>query len=264
MRRRPVTTSIGSWPGVSIDRALDWAFELELPALPELQELGPEHDMIGVLLSGAASSRPAFLERVDRRRPGAAKMQTVGPGTLLELKRRREPRVQRLSDSELLERVRTRALGDAEALLRRGTTPVIYLDEPLLFASEPSGRWLPPLLQELRSVGARVGLHTCGPVPWCEALELPLDYLAFDATRPDWPRPSPEALHRFRARGGRLVLGVVSALETASLPTLQRDYGLDVDLSFSCGLAGVPVEEVPGRIRRLQLFRQGWVQPPMF
>lgn len=264
MSRRPALTAIGSWPNVPLERALDWAFELDVPALPELPGLGPEHDLVGALLSGGPITRVSFLERVERRRPASAKMQGLGPVTLLALARRGEPRLFGLSEAELLGRVRARALSDARALLGLGVEALIFLDEPLLSSPGAELRHLAALAHELRGLGARVGVHSCAPVRWSETVALPLDVLAFDATQAGWPRPSPTELAGFRRRGGRLTLGVVSVTGAVASPASLRDFGPDVDLSFSCGLAGARAEEVPGLLLALRLQREAWAQLPMF
>jgi hypothetical protein len=257
---RPLLTAIGSWPEGSIEQALDWAFELDLPALPELPKLGPHEDMIGTFLSGAPAARSAFLDRVDRLRPGRAKMQCIGPVTLFELKRRGEPRLRALSESEMLARLRARLLSDAEALRQRGTTAVIFLDEPLLLAPSAEHRRLSALIDELHRASARVGLHCCGPLAWPELLALGFDQVAIDANEPSWPKPTASDLSRFRSRGGRLMLGAVSQAKTAPVARLVSDYGPDVDLSFSCGLAGAPAAEVPALIERLRSLREDWAR----
>lgn len=264
MSRRPALTAMGSWPVVPIERAIDWAFELDIPALPELPGLGPEHDMVGALLTGGPITRAAFWGRVDRRRPPAAKLQGIGPVTLLELARRGEPRLAGLSERELLDRVRARARADACASLDLGVEPLIFLDEPLLSAPSAQLRSLASLAHELRAMGARVGVHCCAPVSWPEALALPLDLLAFDGTQAGWPRPRPEALAGFRGRGGRLVVGAVSVAGALAAPATLGEFGPDFDLSFSCGLAGARPEEVPGLLLALRLQREAWPQPPMF
>lgn len=250
-------TSIGSWPGVSIEDALDWAFELDLPARPELPALGSKHDMIGALLEGTTITQSAFLAKVDRLRPPAAKVQTVGPITLEVLAKRGEARLRGLSMAELESRVFARAASDVQALLRCGVQPVIYFDEPLLFAAPGETPRLSPMVRALQKMGAKVGLHSCGPMPWPEVLPCGFDQIAFDATEPAWPSPDKAALARFKARGGRLVLGAVSLSRSASLSTLQTRYGRDVDLSFSCGLAGVRPAEVPGLLLQLRGLRAG-------
>jgi hypothetical protein len=250
-------TSIGSWPEVPIETALDWAFTLDLPALPELPGRGPEHDMIGALLQGGPVTRSAFLARIDRQRPTWSKMQTIGPITLTELARRGEPRLRSRTQAELEDAVHTRAEADARAILELGCAPVIYFDEPLLFATPGEACRLAPLIHDLQCIGARVGLHSCGPMPWNSVLDLGLDFIAFDATQRSWPLPSAEGLARFRARGGRLVLGAVSRFETAPVSYLHTRYGADVDLSFTCGLAGAEAGEVPALVLRLQQLRDG-------
>ena len=255
MALRASLTSIGSWPGDSVEKALDWAFEFDLPALPELPGLGPEEDMLGSFLSAGPAALTAFLERVDRRRPLAAKMQCIGPVTLLELARRGAPRLIGFSEAELIERFRARARRDVLALRDRGTQPFFFLDEPLLFAAPGELARFRPLIVELQELGAKVGLHSCGPVPWTAVLALGFDRIAFDATTLARPGPNPSELELFGLRGGRLIPGAVSLTDSASAAALVQRYGADFDLSFACGLAGAAVPEVPGLISSLHQFR---------
>jgi hypothetical protein len=171
-----------------------------------------------------------FLWEVEQRKLQFAKVQIAGPFTLRWVLRttRGEP-LAAIEDGKAVERqifrlVLARGLALARRLRETGAKPVVFLDEPGLYAFDRRDPQHLVSLQELRVVvlalrreGALVGVHCCGNTEWAPLLGLGWDLVSIDA------RLSLEALlatgtafERFHAGGGALSLGIVPTdLDTA-------------------------------------------------
>jgi hypothetical protein len=204
---------LGDWrrAAATLDARLDRALERDdgvqrfLPSSATWQALRP------------------FLWEVEQRKLRFAKVQLAGPFTLRWVLRttRGEP-LAAAPEGKAIERqifrlVLARALALARRLRETGARPVIFLDEPGLYAFDRRDPQHLVSLQELRVVvlalrreGAVVGVHCCGNTEWGPLLGLGWDVVSIDA------RLSLEALlatgaafEKFQAAGGVLSLGVV-------------------------------------------------------
>jgi len=164
-----------------------------------------------------------FLWEVEQRKLPFAKVQIAGPFTLRWVLRttRGEP-LAAIHEGKGVERqifrlVLARSLALVRKLRETGTKPVIFLDEPGLYAFDRRDPQHLVSVQELRVVvlalrreGAVVGVHCCGNTEWAPLLGLGWDVVSIDA------RLSLESVlaagaqfERFEAAGGVLSLGIV-------------------------------------------------------
>lgn len=132
--------------------------------------------------------------------------------------------------AQLSEWLFAKALAMYAELARLGKRVLFFWDEPGLGspgAARAPGRWaaehLRERIEELKNMGATVGLHCCGKWNFQETLDWPLDVLSFDAAlMGEMLLSEPERLASFRERGGRLALGLVPT-EIASTWNFRRE-----------------------------------------
>ena len=229
--------------------------------------------------AGAWQALRPFLWEVEQRRPPFAKVQIAGPFTLRwALRTTQGEPLAAAPEGKAIERqifrlVLARALALARRLRETGARPVVFLDEPGLYAFDRRDPQHLVSLQELRVVvlalrreGAVVGVHCCGNTEWAPLLGLGWDVVSIDA------RLSLEAVlatggafERFQAAGGILSLGVVPTDLSApddldpvlrhARERLPREALARCLLTPACGLAmrSVPdAERIFAELRRAQ------------
>jgi len=239
--------------------------------------------------AGAWQALRPFLWEVEQRRPPFAKVQIAGPFTLRWVLRttQGEP-LAAAAEGKAIERqifrlVLARTLALARRLRETGARPVVFLDEPGLYAFDRRDPQHLVSLQELRVVvlalrreGAIVGVHCCGNTEWAPLLGLGWDVVSIDA------RLSLEAVlatggafESFHAAGGVLSLGVVPTDLTApddldavlrhARERLPREALARCLLTPACGLAmrSVPdAERIFAELRRAQQELRGAAGQP--
>jgi hypothetical protein len=229
--------------------------------------------------AGAWQALRPFLWEIEQRKLPFAKAQIAGPFTLRwALRTTRGEPLAAAPDGKAIERqifrlVLARSLALARRLRETGTTPVVFLDEPGLYAFDRRDPQHLVSLQELRVVvlalrreGAIVGVHCCGNTEWGPLLGLGWDVVSIDA------RLSLEAVlaagiayERFVAAGGVLSLGIVptdlsvsddlDAVLRHARERLRRETLARCLLTPACGLAmrTVPdAERIFSELRRAQ------------
>ncbi|MEE2902017.1 MAG: hypothetical protein VYC39_06785 [Myxococcota bacterium] len=263
---RPLsTTGIGSLPHTSIEEALNLAFRLDIPYVPQLPKKSHKEFMLAHALDGmpgilsdsqgmvtihmpewrkgylryserlhlaleegdASEFLPSenshcalrpFLAKIEQEQKKRAKVQIAGPMTLQWSLRTTEgkfppPPVM----AQLSRTVLAKSLALCQAIKSSGSQPIIFLDEPGLYAfsaQQPNHlvmmQELKILVLTLQKAGAEVGLHCCSDADWSAVIDLGVDILAIDAhlSLPSLLRSS-EALVRYSASGGQLALGVI-------------------------------------------------------
>ncbi|HKC60028.1 MAG TPA: hypothetical protein VKB92_08080 [Myxococcales bacterium] len=164
-----------------------------------------------------------FLWEVEQRKLPFAKVQLAGPFTLRWVLRtsQGEP-LAAAPEGKAIERqifrlVLARALALARRLHETGARPVIFLDEPGLYAFDRRDPQHLVSLQELRVVvlalrreGAVVGVHCCGNTEWGPLLGLGWDVVSIDARLSlEAVLATGAAFEKFQAAGGVLSLGIV-------------------------------------------------------
>lgn len=302
------TFAIGSLPHTQLELALQVAFQLDIPTLPQLPRTGAAEFMLPQALDGLpgvvwdtdgrttivrdqwerssrrfnqqldsalkghglAAFEPGptscrawkpFLWEVENRKSPFAKAQIAGPVTTLWATTLSDgtPAADVLEVSSQIHRlVLARSLAMTAALKATGTTPIIFLDEPGLFAFDGSRpthaielRQLGVVAATLKRAGALVGVHCCGNTNWGEVAKLDLDFISADArlSLASILDAAP-AFDEYLARGGWLGLGIVPTSmvtrepitdQVAAALTVLGDKRASVlartMLSPACGLA---------------------------
>lgn len=174
-----------------------------------------------------------FLWEVEERKLPFAKVQLAGPLTVRWTARLSDGRpvaaIAQL-EQQLFQLVFVRALALARAVKERHSRPVVFLDEPALYAWDRRKPLHVVQLQELRMLvlalqkeGALVGLHSCSNTDWAAILDLGIDWLSVDAGLSLASVIATGAsFDRFLARGGRLVIGVLPTNSTIEYVVAER------------------------------------------
>lgn len=198
------------------------AFSQGAPAFREKLERALRGEGLAAFEPTGTSCRAwrPFLWEIEQRRLPYAKAQLAGPFTARWATNLADGRALEEApeiESQVVPLITARALAMAAAIRDRGATPLVFLDEPGLFAFDvrrPSHR---VEIQELRFIatalrreGAVTGLHCCGNTDWETVLDLGFDCVAVDARLSLKPLlATGNALNSFLVRGGQIVLGIV-------------------------------------------------------
>lgn len=169
---------------------------------------------------GACRSFRPFLFEVETRKLPFAKVQLAGPATVRWVARTHtgEPTSEVAElDQQLFRLSLAKALALVKAVRRAGATPILYLDEPGLYALERGNvrhlvvlKELQMLVVALQREGALVGLHCCSNTDWAQVMDLGLDILSIDARLSlDAVLDERDAWLRFLTSGATLSLGIV-------------------------------------------------------
>lgn len=165
------------------------------------------------------SFRP-FLFEVEARKLPFAKLQLAGPATVRWVARTHTGAptsdVPEL-DQQLFRLALAKSLALVKAVRRAGATPIIYLDEPGLYALERDNvrhlvvmKELGMLVVALQREGALVGVHCCSNTDWAQVMGLGLDLLSIDARLSlDAVLEERTAWLNFLTSGATLSLGIV-------------------------------------------------------
>jgi hypothetical protein len=188
-----------------------------------------------------------FLWEVEQRKLPFAKVQIAGPLTLRWSLRLSDGAPLSASpngkavEAQIVRLVLARALAMARKIKDAGSTPVVFLDEPGLYAYDRRDPRHLVALQELRVIvlalkqeGALVGVHCCGNTDWGAILGLGFDIVSLDARLSLTPLLATGADRRFHEEGGTLALGIV--------PT---DFSASDDVGELCDLASALLPEEP-------------------
>lgn len=233
-----------------------------------------------------------FLERLKRENRKIAKVQIAGPMTVQWSLRTTSGEVPPAAvHSHVSKTILARTLALTQAVQATGAKPVVFFDEPGLYAfSRQQPRHL-LMMQELRinsmalkKRGAAVGLHCCSDADWGTLLGVGLDVLAIDAKLSLRSLlKQGDTLVTFVSMGGRLALGVIptntsegedvgiSELVTGlkdSLATLEQYFPTRASilehillrslLTPACGLALKSERDAEAVIDRLDDFRRAY------
>jgi hypothetical protein len=201
-----------------------------------------------------------FLWEVEQRKLPFAKVQIAGPLTLRWSLRLTDgaplsasPNGQAI-EAQIVRLVLARALAMARKVKDAGATPIVFLDEPGLYAFDRRDPRHIVALQELKVLvlalqqeGALAGVHCCGNTDWAALLGLGFDIVSLDARLSLTPLLATGAFAQFHQGGGTLALGIVPtdfsatddvgelvALAEALLPDEPRKRAM---LTPACGLA---------------------------
>ena len=182
-----------------------------------------------------------FLFEIENRRLMLAKVQLAGPATVRWYARTSRGQVASEVlelDQQIYRLLLARCLSMVKALRRAGATPLIYLDEPGMYALERRDPRHLLVLQELRLMivalqneGALVGIHCCSNTDWAALLGLGINIISADARLSlDALLESGEPLQRFVDAGGVLSLGIVPTDLSASYRVDELVDAVDTSL----------------------------------
>jgi hypothetical protein len=180
-----------------------------------------------------SSSWQSFLWELQERGCKQAKIQIAGPltaqwalrltdGSSLE----KHPDV----SSQIFKLVLARALAMTRRMQATGISPILFLDEPGLYAYTPSNpkhvasfQELKLMVQTLRKERVAVGLHCCSNTHWAAVLGMDLSYLSLDTAlsldhllQTSWTE-----FVNFLKRGGRVAFGVIPTGRSSALRSLN-------------------------------------------
>jgi hypothetical protein len=201
--------------------------------------------------------KPFVWEIASRRLP-FAKVQLAGPATVRWVTRTLQGRpIADLSglDHQIFRLLLAKAIAMVRALRAAGATPLLFLDEPGLYAFEPSSPRHAMVLQELRVMtmalqreGALVGIHCCSNTHWPSLLRLGLDILSLDMRLSlDALLEEPEALQQHLATGATLSLGMVPTDFASSYELSELIDAVEVGLRCAVG-GGAAFSELCNRL----------------
>ena len=229
----------------------------------------PANDAFESFEPSAASSScwQPFVWELSERGVRRAKVQIAGPLTsqwALRLQdgtpADRHPDLTR----QIFRLVLARGIAMIRRLKSAGASPVLYLDEPGLYAFSASNprhlvalQELKLLVQSLRKEGAQVGVHCCSDTDWSAVLGLGIDYLSIDAglsLRGLLQVRYEQSLTQFLERGGNLSLGVIPTSRLASYAPSAHSILADLLEAFASSPAWAGKPEAVKRILRGALF----------
>jgi methionine synthase II (cobalamin-independent) len=240
--------AIGSLPHKDLYRAMRLVREnfSEIPFLPQMVGMNEFEDMLTCFAPDKcgveALALEPFLQLVRETKPKYAKAQVAGPFTLaatLMYNSGKQTLQDKTLRDDIVKTLGGKALWLAEQIkaanppcghpLAGGTTPIIFIDEPLLTHIgmpgfiEVSQEIVTEMIREVSDLikenGGISGVHCCGACDWSIPVSAGVDIISFDAYTCSI---SPETAAEFLARGGKIAWGVV--------PTLDREVLAQADL----------------------------------
>ncbi len=170
--------------------------------------------------NAASSCWHPFLWELAERKIKLAKIQIAGPITSQWVLRTKDgshtEKIPEIS-AQIYRLVLARALAMSRRLFSDGIQPILFLDEPGLFALTPGNpkhlvslQELKLMIQALKKEGVIMGIHCCSHTHWASIFSLGLDILSIDTAQSlKAITQEPALLDSFLLSGGRLSLGVV-------------------------------------------------------
>lgn len=161
-----------------------------------------------------------FLWEVEHRKLALAKVQIAGPATVRWVTKtstgESASRVPEL-DRQIFRLLLAKSLALVKAVRRTAATPILFLDEPGLYALDLRDPTHVMVLQELRVLvvalqreGALVGIHCCSNTNWAAVMGIGADILSLDVRLSlDALVEDRVAFERFLASGATLSLGII-------------------------------------------------------
>jgi hypothetical protein len=169
-----------------------------------------------------SSSWQAFLWELQESESKFAKVQIAGPLTCQWVIRSEEPEL----SGQIFRLVLAKALAMGRKLLSIGVTPLLFLDEPGLYAYDRTNpkhviafQELKLLIQTLKKNDISVGLHCCSNTDWKSILGLGISFLSLDTelSLESLIETATPEIKTFMQSGGRFSLGVVPTTRSSAL-----------------------------------------------
>jgi hypothetical protein len=174
-----------------------------------------------------SSSWHAFLWELQEQGKTVAKVQIAGPLTCQWVI---GSEVESELSSQVFKLVLAKSLAMGRKIQSLGIAPLLFLDEPGLYAFDKTNpkHWLQfqelkLLIQTLKKNQIQVGLHCCSNTDWKSILALGLSFLSLDTelSLETLVKTSGSELEAFIQGGGRLSLGVVPTSRSFVLHSLK-------------------------------------------
>jgi hypothetical protein len=187
-----------------------------------------------------------FLWEIGNRKLAFAKAQIAGPATVRWATKTSAgspaSEVAEL-DQHIFRLILAKCLAMAKAVRRASATPIIYLDEPGLYALVRTNAPHLIALQEIRVLamalqreGALVGLHCCGNTDWDLLLDVGVDLLSLDVRLSlDAVLEDGQALGRYLASGATFSLGIIPTNVAASFSVPELVDSVEASLTATLG-----------------------------
>ncbi|MFO7912044.1 MAG: hypothetical protein R6V15_07760 [Desulfotignum sp.] len=180
-----------------------------------------------------------FLNRVDRH-PGeftALKGQVTGPITFCTAVKDEADRDIFYNDQlrdAAVKRLAMNARWQAKEFAQRGTTPIIFLDEPALAGFGTSAyititradvqACIDEIAREIHAENGLAGVHVCANTEWDLLLDSAIDIISFDAfSYFDRFILYPKTIKEFLGRGGILAWGIVPTGDAETIAAQTTD-----------------------------------------
>ncbi len=215
--------------GASIEKALDSG---------ELSAFEPS--------ARACRAWKPFLWEIENRKLTFAKVQIAGPATVLWITKASSgtlaselPEL----DQQIFRLLLSKCLAMVRAIRRTSATPILYLDEPGLYALDRRNARHLLTLQELRVLtlaiqreGALVGLHCCSNTDWAAILDLGLDLISLDVRLSlDALLEEKDAFWRYLIGGSTLSLGIIPTDIKSSFAVRELVDSVEASLEATLG-----------------------------
>lgn len=225
------TTGIGSLPHSHPNVALDYSFRMGIPFLPQLSMSNPSEDMRTPGIS--LSSWGPFLDLLREHQSPLAKIQITGPITTRWSFRPLDQEPPTQIDPAIFTQCLAQSLAMTGELQSINVQPLLYLDEPALYALSPENplhllaiQGLNSLIQSLKKEGVIVGLHCCSNPRWDLLLGpqgIHPDFLSIDTglSLKSLLSAPENLLEKYIRSGGRLSLGIIPTDRSRPMHSLK-------------------------------------------
>ena len=213
-----------------LDAKMQEAFSVDLASAKESSQVFAPFEPS----SASCSCFQPFLWELEERSAQIAKVQITGPLTAewsLRLKDQTPASLIPELSTQIFKLILAKALALVQRLRAIGVQPILFLDEPGLYAlslKQPKHvlglQELKLLVQTLKKAGASVGLHCCSNTHWESVFKLGLDFVSLDvqlslveALRCNEGKSFAE----FIQSGGRISFGIIPTNKNLTLAQLD-------------------------------------------
>ncbi len=192
-----------------------------------------------------------FLFELGERQTKFAKIQIAGPFTArwaIQLSEGTPSEALTQLDRQVFKLILARSLSMVDRLRSMNVTPLVFIDEPGLYALAPENPRSHAALQEVKVLveslkrrGAQVGLHCCSDPDWKAVFSLGMDVISFDGERSIKSLfTHADSALQFMRNGGTFSIGIIpTLLDSSHLSEGGTQEILDAGILFSRVLSQV-------------------------
>lgn len=176
-----LTTQIGSLPFKSIEYAVDYASEFDLPFVPTLPQLSSSELMIDLVLNSFKNNNPkptelCLIPMLKKCMGKKCKYQIVGPITLFHSLKMQKVDVEYFDIVNFLKKKINEVILIFDYY---NVEPIIFFDEPILeYVDNINYELLSDFLINFNSF--EIGIHCCSNANWSSLKFLDFKYLSID------------------------------------------------------------------------------------